>query len=578
MEESGDQRSPTVSTSKRRDCGFCRTLCQWCWDDKRNAFPPIRIFFLLGACFFYIADVGIDVFTAYEHYKAWREGTETAFNYFVATVFFIVCPSIIINFLSLCLYTWGYLVFMHERLHRRVLGGAQTCTEINLPDDTRLLNRRRNPKPKWTKRDKGRQRSVKDNMEEEAEHTELQVIKSNQQDSPPRQRMMTREISFSQWPPAYNLKADTHTGLTSTSEEGDLLADSSPQQLEDDISEDVDSVPEFYPLDLFFTHEYLLVLLLHILQLGFIFRVGRLLYRRRKDEFSFDRYRDVSFLRLIESFLESAPQLLLQLYIVVLEDIPDPVRKGVTAVAVIISMISLALAVADYISAGKDILHYDPPPDKTRKPRLSWSAYFIIIFWQLAMVISRGLSISLFASEYGNFVFIFGGVHYCVMLYWLYSQDSHLFKSKLRDYSSSGRRVCDNYGMEFIAAAFNLFFLFRLQEGSSLLFNTAYYTLFFFENILMISLWYVHIDYGLNLWYQEAAPVTVVMTFVLGLALLLLYYTRFQPQYRGSEERNTWLTHPTMTCTLNRLYRQKVARSGILRQQLVSLFTSCRRQ
>ena len=144
------------------------------------------------------------------------------------------------------------------------------------------------------------------------------------------------------------------------------------------------------------------------------------------------------------------------------------------------------------------------------------------------------------------------------MLYWLYSQDSHLFKSSSTDYTTNEHQICDNYGLEFLAAAFNLFFLFRLQEGSSLLFNTAYYTLFFFENILMIMLWYVHIDYSLQLWYQEAAPVAVVMTFVLGLVLLLLYYTRFQPEYRGSEKSNTWVTHPTMTCTLNRLYQQKI--------------------
>ena len=573
MDVDQSSNNPESEPSTER-CAGCKKAYSWCWNDDQNSFPPIRILFLLGTCFFYIADVAIDVFTAIEHYLAWKQGNETAFAYFIATVVFIALPTVIINMISLGLYTWGYLVFMNERMHRHVLCGADMCTEMNLPDDTRLLNRKRTTKSskKTTKTDSVRETSLKLGTNEPiAESIELDDIG----DPLTRHRTLARDTSFSQWPPSYSTKkANVLTPTLEDETESDVESIDA-RFFSDEGEEAVDSIPEFYPLDLFFSHEYILVLFLHVLQLGFIFRVVRLLYRRKKDEYSYDRYRDVSFLRLIESFLESAPQLLLQLYIVVLEDIPDPVRKFVTGLAVIVSMVSLALAVADYISAGKDIFHYDPPPGKTRRPRLSWVAYFILIFCQLAMIISRGLAISLFASEYGNYVFIVGGIHYFVMVYWLYSQEAHLFKRKLSDYNIPGQNVCDNYGVEFIGAAFNLFFLFRLEEGSSFLFNTAYYTLFFIENLLMIMLWYVHIDYGLNLWYQEAAVVAVILAFVLGLSLLLLYYACFQPTQRMAPERDFLLTHPTMTCTLNRLYKQKITNRRSLQQYL--LCNDCRK-
>ena len=341
------------------------------------------------------------------------------------------------------------------------------------------------------------------------------------------------------------------------------LQSSRPHYRETSLSEngidEIDFPPQFYALDSLFTYEYIIVFVLHLFQIGFLFRALRLIYRRRIDHYSFDRYRDISFLRLMESFLESAPQLFLQLYIVVLEDIPDVSRKVWTWITVIFSMVSLAFAVADYISAGKDVLYYDPPPNRVRKPRLSWPAYIIIILWQFAMIVSRALAVALFASEYGYYTFIIAGTHYLVMLYWMYRQKPSLVKKDLTDYDGPRldrrEKLCANYGLEFLAAAFNLFFLFKLVAEDSLLYTTAYYTLFFIENVLMIGLWYVHVDYTLNLWYLQASVVAVVMSFFIGLGIMMLYYLYFHPKDREDLPKDPNHRHPVMTCTLNSLYR-----------------------
>ncbi len=516
----------------------CRRCNHWCWNDSGNRFPPVRMIFLVGTCFFYCADFIIDTFAAIEHYLAWRDGSELSFSYFVSTVIFIVCPTIIINFVSIALYTWSYVVHKDRSLR---LG---YCSKVH-------SNQSENIRPLLWHRGKitrKLQNTASQQYDGQIQLVPVVTVTNRNQD-----KKMSRQTSFSKRPPRYSGKKVT-TDLETLTEE----ADNNEEYEIVEEKEEIDAVPEFYPLDQLTTKHFLLIVLLHILQVGFIYRVIRLFYQREKDPYSFDRYRDISFLRLMEAFLESAPQLLLQLFVVVVEDITDPVRKAVTAIAVVVSMISLSLAISDYISAGKDIIYYDPPPNRVRKPRLSWTGYLLVALWNLGMTISRGVAISLFASEYGHYVFIIGAVHYLVMLYWLYRQDTYVMKTEVSDFNSRSRRkrICDNYGIELLAAAFNMFFLFKLFSGDSILYCTAYYTLFFTENMLMISLWYVHVDYTVQLWYLEAAPIGVFMSFMIGLCFLLIYYMYFQPKDMPDLQRDPNMFHPVMTCTLNRLYRK----------------------
>lgn len=527
-EDAGSGRQdPTVFVGGSSD--RCHKKCyNWCWipDDTKNVFPPIRIFFLAGTCIFYIADVGTDIFAACEHFLAWKKGEHDALNYFIATVVFIIAPTLIINILSLSLYTWSYVYTKKYRLRNKLPLGNEITSR-----NTRHIN--------WT------------GCKELA-----QIIRNRCKFHKPGSMRSTSPSSNVGLvlPDRNSFPLNDFHSNHNDNEDPAII--NCCGNFENEV-EETDLATEFYPLDKVSPKEFVLIVILHVLQIGFLYRVIRLFCFCKKDTFSFDRYRDISFLRLMEGFLESAPQLLLQLYILVLEDIGDPWRKAATAIAVIMSMASLALAVGDYVSAGKDILYYDPPPNRERKPRLSWPGYFLIILWHFSMIVSRGLAISLFASEYGLYVFLIGAIHYVVMVYWMYQQDSNLLKRKLSDYDrETPQRCCQNYGLEFLAAAFNIFFLFKLSNKGSLPYITAYYTLFFFENIIMICLWYVHVDYLLNLWYLEAAPIGVVLGFVIGLVFMFAYYKFCQPSDSPDLPRNQSVNHPLMmTSTLNYLYR-----------------------
>ena len=470
---------------------------------------------------FYIVDVGLDIYVAYEHHVAQQTSTDPyAVHYFHATVFFIVAPLVIINFISWGLYSWGWLMFRSQKV-------MQICHE-------------RSDELMYTEFNKdGHQIHI-------------------------RNIPVSEDVKVISWS-CFKKSRGQRSAVNGTATVNTNPRASGKRPSTDPV-EEVDTHVEFYALDLLDSCEYVCVSLIHLFMLGYFFRVLRLIYKRKQDRYSFDRYRDVSFLRLMEAFLESAPQLVLQLYIVVVKEEARLLYNIITPISIVVSVVSLALAVADYISAVKDLNYYDPAPGHDRKPRLSWTGYFLIIFWHLFMIVGRGVSFALFASVYGVYLFVVIGVHYAAMVYWMYWQHANVFIRHNRDYLDPRRHICGNYGIEFLVAAFNTFFHFKLKEGGSIETLVPFYTLMFVENALMILLWYTGRDFGVHIWYDIPALVAVLGTFAVGLVCIGIYYCFFQPSQMDTLEHNPKVHHPTLTCTLNRMYRMKHTRGNFFQR------------
>lgn len=566
----------------------------FCWNDKDNKFPPIRIFFLVGACLFFAIDVGLDVWVAYEHYVADRDGTDdNAAYYLYSTLFFIIVPQIVINLISWLLYTWGLIAYNSKRVRNYL---HEQLEELKYVEYDREGNRRKDSVhisdvrviswPWYEKSKRRKQKFIRSGSTSPAPPVPYPSPQNSLITSPePASPDYQHETSFQE-----NLLVEEKSKPTYNRSRSHKRTES-----EMPILEEIDTHVEFYPLDLLDFYEFILVTLLHVLLLGFIFRVIRLLYKRKQDKYSFDRYRDVSFLRLIESFLEAAPQLVLQLYIVIVHDESRLSYKIITPISIIVSVGSLALSVADYISAVKDLYYYDPPPHRERKPRLSWTGYFLVIFWHLCMITGRGLTFALFASIFGGYLFLIVGVHYVAMVYWMYWQQANVLIHSSEDYDAKSRQevdtgqrrsirscldprnhICTNYGVEFVIAAFNIFFHFKIKEGGSVETLVPFYLLSFVENTIMIFLWYFSRDFGVYTWYAIPSVVTVFVTFALGMSFLVAYYYWFQPHKRTSLEPDPDLDHPTMTSTMSRMYLQKQFKGGLI-QRLWNSFLGRRR-
>lgn len=545
----------------------CWESC-WCWDDRNNRFPPHRRFFLFISFLIYLLDVGLDAWVAVEYYIADQRRTDAyAKHYLTATLIFIVVPSVILNFISWALYTWGWLVYRNEKVKsfcRQRLQRLKYVEDGQISRDCECVPIRGVLVMNWPK-------------------TDNKLAVHRQMSSPTPHRNHT-DICLES--PSWN----GTSGHQRRSSSLPMLSYSGGESEIEAGESEIDSGLEFYPLDLMDWSEYVAITILHLCLLGYLFRILRIIYvttRTVKDNYSYDRYRDISFLRLVESFMESAPQLVLQLYLLVVHTEAVLWYRIVTPISIIFSIFSLALSVADYISASKDVNHYDPPPHQKKRQRLSWPAYIVIILWHLLMIISRGVALSLFATVYGAYIFLVIGLHYMAMVYWMYWQQARVFKHAVDDsgnecHSDDGelswkslvfpcKKICNNYGIEFIVAAFNIFFHFKIRDGGSRYTLIPFYVLTLIENVLMIFLWYFGRDYSNPVWYAIPAIVTVFVAFFVGLVFLILYYQFGQPSQKGTLTPDRPMDHPVMTATLSRMYDNKVERGNFFKR-LLSLF------
>eukprot|EP00057_Strongylocentrotus_purpuratus_P011770 XP_011666244.1 PREDICTED: XK-related protein 4-like [Strongylocentrotus purpuratus] len=250
----------------------------------------------------------------------------------------------------------------------------------------------------------------------------------------------------------------------------------------------------------------------HILQLGAIkrywstFKFGILSRRDSKyyKEMISERL-DITMLRLLEAFMESAPQLVLQVYIMVYSE----ELFWLTAASAIVSLLSLAFSLGIYQKALRDFL-----PDKEK---LSYSNVALIFVWRLFTITARVLAMALFASIYGWWVFVLAAAHWAVMTAWLIWQRTSYHTSKY-----------DEIPFDAVIGIIHIFCFFNMKEGPTRCRAVIFYILIFIENTVMFGLWYREQDSREKM-YGLPALVFVWGGFFVGIFFMSFYYRFYHP-------------------------------------------------
>ena len=219
-------------------------------------------------------------------------------------------------------------------------------------------------------------------------------------------------------------------------------------------------------------------------------------------------------LRLFECFLESAPQLVLQLYIMAYNKRFEIESDLFTAIAAASSLVSLAWAIVAYTKALRDFFG--------KGTDISWIGFFLQIMWRLFMVASRVIALVLFASYYTTRVFVAVGVHWFSMTAWLVCQKTHFCVDE-----HGTTQLCREYLFNSVIGFVYIFCFFNIKEGMTRIRVIPYYAIMLLENTVFIVMWYpFRTLYGD---IETAALIIVWGGFACGLLCMVSYYLFYHP-------------------------------------------------
>ncbi|XP_053098747.1 XK-related protein 4 [Hemicordylus capensis] len=263
---------------------------------------------------------------------------------------------------------------------------------------------------------------------------------------------------------------------------------------------------------------WLMQSLIHILQLGQIWRYFHTIYLgiRSRQSGDNDRWRfywkmvyeyaDVSMLHLLATFLESAPQLVLQLCIVV-QTRTLQALQGLTAAA---SLVSLAWALASYQKALRD--------SRDDKKPISYMAVIIQFCWHFFTIAARVITFALFASVFQLYFGIFIVLHWCIMTFWIVHCETEFCITKWEEIV-----------FDMVVGIIYIFSWFNVKEGRTRCRLFIYYFVILLENTALSALWYLYKAPLISDAFAIPALCVVFSSFLTGIVFMLMYYAFFHP-------------------------------------------------
>ncbi|XP_036371878.1 XK-related protein 8-like [Megalops cyprinoides] len=254
---------------------------------------------------------------------------------------------------------------------------------------------------------------------------------------------------------------------------------------------------------------------LHVLQLGFFFRHISAIkegfqvwwQRKRGSEYAVYMTHDLSMLRLIETFCESAPQLTLMLYIMLRTNR----ARTMQYVSVAASTSSVAWMVVDYHRSLRSFL-----PDKAQQ---GWGSSVLYFLWNLLLIAPRVGAVALFASVLPAYIAVHFLSLWPALVLWAWRQETDFM---------------DSAGGEWLYRAtvglIWYFSWFNVTEGRTRGRSTIYHSLMVADGAILLLTWWWYRDPDLTQSYAGGLLLALPLAYLVGLLLKGLYYTCSHPK------------------------------------------------
>ncbi|KAM9340212.1 XK-related protein 8-like [Symphorus nematophorus] len=226
---------------------------------------------------------------------------------------------------------------------------------------------------------------------------------------------------------------------------------------------------------------------------------------------------DLSMLRLIETFSESSPQLVLMLTIILQRGQLDPV----TVLKAIGSASAVACSVTMYHRSLRSFL-----PEKEKQQVVSSVVYFL---WNLLLITSRLTALALFASMLPCFIFTHFLCSWLVLFFFVWLSGTDFMESP-----------CGEWLYRATVGLIWYFDWFNVVDGRTRNRTLLYHSYILVDICLLCSLWCWKMIteppyYKISPFYAKITAVCVVAVYIIGLFFKLIYYKFYHPNVKKQE-------------------------------------------
>lgn len=269
--------------------------------------------------------------------------------------------------------------------------------------------------------------------------------------------------------------------------------------------------------------------ILHLFCLGFLVRYIKLVIPVKDTARVRKEARDLCMLRMVHGFIQSAPLLLLQAYMICLPNsnnnpglIGAPSSSGGTPETTPAAIFSLSVtsATLSLINVCWALASFTKYARKKYLQRfiLTWLGILSQLLWRLGTVSSRIVALTIYGIYYNYWMLVVLALHWLTMFLWLMKPGN-----LLRDELTMGRPKKITF-----AAAIAWIYCFcylNFEEHNSKLKMTSYYLIMFLENNLLLTVCLIFSSQVT--WIKNLSILVVYLGFVFGMLFMFLYYKYF---------------------------------------------------
>jgi hypothetical protein len=250
-------------------------------------------------------------------------------------------------------------------------------------------------------------------------------------------------------------------------------------------------------------------------------------------------------LRLIDVFLDSGPQVLLQLYVITTQNLNEIGSANIVVftfkdfqttstelkqlISILSSLFSMGYALAGYHRCLRNQQFIFCLETNKPLPRpMSWLSTITQFLWYLFLIAPRVLSMAIFASTFRSWFFMIIFTHWIIMYFWILSLKTNYCITSQEVYNAR-EEIFEKF-YNFVCSFIYIFVYFNLKAGPTRLRYLIYYLIFYVENILFCICYFLFSKEN-NFFYKLTMLLIVVVGFWLAITFQVVYYLYCHPSH-----------------------------------------------